>query len=168
MTDLEKLLAIKEIRQLRPKYWRLIDAKQFDQLEELFTEDAWFDSVDAVCDPVKGQYPGFPVFPVSYGRANLIQRIIDGMPPELQSSHMGNTGEIEITSDTTAKGVSSLYDRLLIPGVLAASGYGYYFDEYEKVDGKWRIKGTVLKRKRVVFEDDLGNGVDLSGKNTDT
>ena len=35
MTDLEKLLAIEEIRQLRPKYFRVIDAKEFDQLEEL-------------------------------------------------------------------------------------------------------------------------------------
>lgn len=66
MTDLEKLLAIEEIRQLRPKYFRVIDAKEFDQLEELFTPDAWFDSQDAVKDPIKGQYPRLshrPCFP---------------------------------------------------------------------------------------------------------
>ena len=68
MTDLEKLLAIEEIRQLRPKYFRVIDAKEFDQLEELFTPDAWFDSQDAVKDPIKGQYPGFPIAPLSRGQ----------------------------------------------------------------------------------------------------
>lgn len=78
MTDLEKLLAIEEIRQLRPKYFRVIDAKEFDQLEELFTPDAWFDSQDAVKDPIKGQYPGFPIAPVSRGREAVVQGIIDG------------------------------------------------------------------------------------------
>ncbi len=161
MTDLEKLLAIEEIRQLRPKYFRVIDAKQFDELEEIFTPDAVFDSREAVADPIKGQYPGFPVSPVSVGREAVVQGIIAGMPEALQSCHMGHTGEIEILSDTTAKGVIPFSDRLIIPGVLATAGYGYYFDEYEKIDGKWRIKSAVLKRKRVIFEDDLGNGVAL-------
>ena len=161
MTDLEKLLAIEEIRQLRPKYFRVIDAKQFDELEEIFTPDAVFDSREAVADPMKGQYPGFPVSPVSVGREAVVQGIIAGMPEALQSCHMGHTGEIEILSDTTAKGVIPFSDRLIIPGVLATAGYGYYFDEYEKIDGKWRIKSAVLKRKRVIFEDDLGNGVAL-------
>ena len=161
MTDLEKLLAIEEIRQLRPKYFRVIDAKQFDELEEIFTPDAVFDSREAVADPIKGQYPGFPVSPVSVGREAVVQGIIAGMPEALQSCHMGHTGEIEILSDTTAKGVIPFSDRLIIPGVLATTGYGYYFDEYEKIDGKWRIKSAVLKRKRVIFEDDLGNGVAL-------
>ncbi len=161
MTDLEKLLAIEEIRQLRPKYFRVIDAKQFDELEEIFTPDAVFDSREAVADPIKGQYPGFPVSPVSVGREAVVQGIIAGMPEALQSCHMGHTGEIEILSDTTAKGVIPFSDRLIIPGVLATAGYGYYFDEYEKIGGKWRIKSAVLKRKRVIFEDDLGNGVAL-------
>ena len=161
MTDLEKLLAIEEIRQLRPKYFRVIDAKQFDELEEIFTPDAVFDSREAVADPIKGQYPGFPVSPVSVGGEAVIQGNIAGMPEALQSCHMGHTGEIEILSDTTAKGVIPFSDRLIIPGVLATAGYGYYFDEYEKIDGKWRIKSAVLKRKRVIFEDDLGNGVAL-------
>lgn len=164
MTDIEKLLAIEEIRQLRPKYWRIIDAKEFDELLGLFTEDAWFDSHEALMDPIKGQYPGFPMSPVSTGREELINGIIAGMPPELQSCHMGNTGEIEITSDTTARGIIPFTDRLIIPGVVATAGYGYYYDDYEKVDGKWYIKGGTLRRKRVLFEDELGNGVDLSGK----
>ena len=116
MTDLEKLLAIEEIRQLRPKYFRVIDAKQFDELEEIFTPDAVFDSREAVADPIKGQYPGFPVSPVSVGREAVVQGIIAGMPEALQSCHMGHTGEIEILSDTTAKGVIPFSDRLIIPG----------------------------------------------------
>lgn len=161
MTDIEKLLAIEEIRQLRPRYFRVIDAKQFDELEDLFTPDACFDSREAVYDPIKGQYPGFPVSPVSKGREEVIKGIIAGMPDTLQSCHMGNTGEIEVLSDTTARGIIPFSDRLIIPGVLATAGYGYYYDEYEKLDGKWRIKSGTLKRKRVIFEDDLGNGVAL-------
>ena len=74
---------------------------------------------------------------------------------------MGHAGEFEITSDTTATGIVPLSDRLLLPGVLASAGYGYYYDEYEKVDGKWKIKKGTLKRKRVLWEDELGNGVKL-------
>ena len=161
MTDIEKLLAIEEIRQLRPKYFRVIDAKDFGALESLFTKDAWFDSREALMDPIKGQYPGFPVSPVSTGRDEIIAGIIAGMPPQLQSCHMGNAGEIEITSEASAKGIIPFSDRLVIPGVVATAGYGYYYDEYEKIGGKWYIKGGTLKRKRVIFEDDLGNGVDL-------
>ena len=46
-----------------------------------------------------------------------------------------------------------------MPGALASAGYGYYYDEYVKEDGKWVIAGATLKRKRVIFEDDKGNGV---------
>lgn len=164
MTDIEKLLAIEEVRQLRPKYWRIIDAKEFDKLKEVFTEDAVFDSHEALYDPIKGYYPGFPVAPVYRGRDAVIQGIIDGMPPTLQSCHMGNIGEIEITSDTTAKGIIPFVDKLLIPDVVAATGYGYYFDDYEKVNGKWYIKESTIRRKRVVFEDNTGNAIDLKGE----
>lgn len=162
MTDIEKLLALEEIKQLRPRYFRLIDAKKFDELDDLFTEDTIFDSKDALRDPIKGQYPGFPESPVSVGKKAVIEGIIAGLPEALQSCHMGHVGEFEITSDTTATGIVPLSDRLLLPGVLASAGYGYYFDEYEKVDGKWKIKKGTLKRKRVLWEDELGNGVKLS------
>lgn len=159
MTDLEKLLAIEEIRQLRPKYFRLIDSKNFEELPSVFSKDTWFDSSDAICDPIKGQYPGFPKAEIARGRDAVVQSIIAGLPPALQSCHMCNVGEIEITSDTTAKGIIGLTDRLLMPGALASAGYGYYYDEYVKEDGKWVIAGATLKRKRVIFEDDKGNGV---------
>jgi len=164
MTDLEKLLALEEIKQIRPRYFRACDEKLFDEFDDMFTEDAVFDSREAVTDPVKGIYPGFPESPVSVGKKAIIEGLIAGLPESLQSCHMGHVGEFEITSDTTAKGIVPLSDRLVIPGVLATAGYGYYYDEYEKVDGKWKIKSSVLKRKRVIFEDDLGNAVDLSGK----
>ena len=89
MTDIEKLLAIEEIRQLRPRYFRVIDAKQFDELEDLFTPDACFDSGKRCTTPLRASTPGFPVSPVSKGRDEVIKGIIAGMPDTLQSCHMG-------------------------------------------------------------------------------
>ena len=61
------------------------------------------------------------------------------------SIHHGHAPEIEITSDTTAKGRWQLYDCICnIPAKTAFMGWGYYEDEYVKEQGKWKIKITKI------------------------
>jgi hypothetical protein len=153
MQEIERLAAIEEIKQLRARYWRLIDNKDYGNLGELFAPDAWFDSAEALFDPVKGHCPGTTPAEVWRTRDVIAKNIAAGMPEGLQSAHMGHTPEIAITSETTATGIHPFNDRLILPGVLAYNGYGYYQDTYEKIDGKWLIKTSKIKRLRVVFDE---------------
>lgn len=154
MDTAERLAAIEEIKQLRAKYWRCIDAKQFDDIADLFTEDAWFDSSEAQFDPVLGQQPGSEPAELWSTRQVIVDKIRAGMPEGLQSAHMGHTPEVEILTDTTASAIHPFNDRLTMPGILSFNGYGYYYDTYEKgTDGKWRVKTCTIKRLRVVFDE---------------
>ena len=81
--------------------------------------------------------------------------ITAAMPDTLQSVHMGHTPEVEITSDTKAKAIHPFNDHLTIPDVLTYNGYGYYYDTYEKIGGKWMIKTSQIQRLRVVFSEQL-------------
>jgi len=151
MDMLEKLVAIEEIKQLKARYFRLIDTKQFEQLEDVFTPDAVFDFGKAFCDPVLGQMPGTSTSDPLIGREAVIKGVIDGMPPVLQSIHMGYTPEVEITSGTTAKAIHPATYRPLIPGAFSANCYGYYHETYEKIDGRWMIKTSTIQPLRVIF-----------------
>jgi hypothetical protein len=62
------------------------------------------------------------------------------------SAHQGHNPEIEITSDTTARGVWLLNDRLIVQTIATMNAWGYYEDEYVKVSGEWKKKGTKLTR----------------------
>ena len=67
------------------------------------------------------------------------------------SVHQGHNFELEFTSDTTAKGIWSMTDRLYFPpgGEFSLmTGYGHYHETYEKV-GHWMLKTTRITRIRV-------------------
>lgn len=51
MDQVEKLLAIEEIKQCKARYWRAIDSKDFDLLRTVFADDIVFDLSDSTRDP---------------------------------------------------------------------------------------------------------------------
>jgi len=151
MNDLERLLAIEDIRQLKTRYFRAIDTHDWDLLATVFAEDAVFDATESTYDPV---YPekGGPEGSPWVGRAQIIQQIKDALT-EANSAHHGHVSEIEITSDTTARGIVPMEDNVRrIDGSIILRGYGYYHETYEKVDGAWQIKTSRIQRLRT----DLG------------
>ena len=64
--------------------------------------------------------------------------------------HQGHMPEIEITSETTARGIWALEDSIWWT-VNEMHGYGHYHETYEKVDGSWKIKSSRLTRLKVDF-----------------
>ena len=68
-----------------------------------------------------------------------------------QSAHHGHVPEIEILSDTEARGIWPMEDVVLNRG-FAFRGYGHYRETYEKVAGEWRIKTSQITRLRIVVE----------------
>ena len=113
MNDLEKLLALEEIRTLKARYFRCIDTKSFDELATVFAPDAVFDFREANRDPVLGNPRGTVEPEPVEGQANIIAAIAEALKTA-QSAHHGHMPEIELTSDTTAKGIWPMEDVVLI------------------------------------------------------
>jgi SnoaL-like domain len=68
--------------------------------------------------------------------------------------HHGHCPEIEITSDTTAKGIWAMEDVIRWSeesdcALRALRGYGHYLETYERVGGDWLIKTLKLTRLKV-------------------
>jgi hypothetical protein len=142
MSDVERLLAIEQIKQLKARYFRCIDTKDWACLEAVYAPDAqvtFLSSPDTDPSSVKP----------TVGRENITASQIRSLTP-LRTVHHGHMPEIEITSPTTARGIWAMED--IIQGPAAANptkGYGHYHETYERIDGQWKIKTLLLTRLRM-------------------
>lgn len=148
VNDLERvsvLWEIEQIKQLKARYFRLLDTKQWDQWQDLFTE-----SCRIYCLPDPDQYlDGSDAF------ATFAQDVLAAGT----SVHFGHMPEITILSPTEATGIWSMFDYIDADPSdgepLQFRGYGHYHEEYVKgVDHSWRIASMRLTRLRV---DDSGS-----------
>jgi uncharacterized protein (TIGR02246 family) len=143
--SVDELADIEAIKQLKARYFRLMDTKQWDAWGELFTPDCRLYS-----EPGGGR-PGIEWV----GRDEIVERNRAALEGS-RSVHHGHMPEIEITGPTTARGVWAMYDFLTWNGAgcRAYEGYGHYQETYEKQDGAWRIKSLRLTRLRAEFRGD--------------
>lgn len=135
-----------QIRDLKARYCRYADTKQWEEVGRLFTDDAVmrFYNVDG---SLANEVPAAEFAGTIGGRVGA------GQPIHHLFSH-----EIAFTSDTTATGVWAMedlifHDRQAHPDAPFTSmhGFGHYHDSYRKADGVWRIAGSRLTRLRVDF-----------------
>ncbi|GAA4591941.1 nuclear transport factor 2 family protein [Planotetraspora phitsanulokensis] len=132
---LRRLRDVEEIKQLKARYFRHVDAKDWDACRELFTADARID--------IGGTVRTLDEF-VSVTRAWLGDAV---------SVHSGSMPEIEITGPDEATGIWSMHDYIAFPddghAPRGMHGYGHYHERYRRVDGRWRIHTTRLTRLRI-------------------
>ncbi len=143
LSDVERLLAIEEIGQLKARYFRCLDTKDWACIATLFTPDA-----TAVYNVEGSGDLATPDNPVTGndGIAAFIERAVE----HLTTVHHGHMPEIEITSPTTATGIWAMEDILQVPdGENLVQGWGHYHETYERRDGRWQIKTLRLTRLRV-------------------
>lgn len=140
MTELEELKArvaaledIEAIRSLRNKYFRCLDGKLWNEMEECFVED------------VSASYFNGEIN--LKGKDALIDFFRQGLSDSLVCIHHGHHPEIERTSDATARGTWGLYNYLIDKthnrGQRVA---GVYQDEYVKQNGTWKIRSIVCNQ----------------------
>ncbi|MGE0667520.1 MAG: nuclear transport factor 2 family protein [Sphingomonadales bacterium] len=153
MTDVERLLAIEEIKQLKARYFRGLDTKDWDLYAGVFTEDATIDvrgSTDASEDASQAAIDGFDDEAVITGgeaMAAFVAKITVGTT----TAHHGHMPEIDVLSPTTARGIWAMEDRLWqAPGAPARlmHGWGHYHETYEKRDGRWLIASMRITKLR--------------------
>lgn len=140
MDRFEKLQAIEDIRNLKARYFRFMDTKQWDLLAGLFTPDM------QVLSPGGGIWlRGGAAFAASL--RNSLEHSV--------SIHQGLTAEIEIIDSENAKAIWAMQDiiewedRHPREGWKSIVGRGHYHDTYRKTDGNWQIATLSLTRLRL-------------------
>ena len=134
MDDAATLLEIESIKQLKARYCRHLDTKDWASWRGLFTDDFRSDTAKAGGKLIVGADPF-----VAFTRKSLGDRA---------TVHQVHAPEIELTSSTTARAVWALEDVVrLAPGV-NLRGYGHYTETYTKIDGRWLIAESTLTRLR--------------------
>lgn len=142
MTDIERLVAIEEIKNLKARYFRCMDTKDWTGFQAVFAPDATADFTREGGDRSRSS---------ATGAANVTKLIKDLVAPAL-TIHHGHMPEIELTSATTARGVWAMEDLIWWPEGSRRKtlhGFGHYHETYEKIDGRWFIKTLRLTRLRV-------------------
>jgi uncharacterized protein (TIGR02246 family) len=134
---MEELMEIERIKQLKARYFRTMDSKDWKGMRQVFADDVVMDTTESGGNLIEGA-----------------DEFMDFLEPTLRDAitvHHGHMPEIEITSDTTARGVWALQDTILWPNGTRMVGYGHYHEAYEKVEGQWRIKSSTLTRLHTDF-----------------
>jgi hypothetical protein len=142
---------IEAIKQLKARYFRFVDTKQWDRWGELFTEDAVLDVPVNRAEPLVGRR----------AITDRVRRNLNAMV----TIHHGHMPEIEILGSDRARGIWPMYDRLLTttsqftadraaPGFGPRyEGFGHYVEEYAKAEsGSWRIARCTLRRLHLETE----------------
>jgi len=142
MTDIEKLLAIEEIKRLKAKYFYYFDYKDWARWKaEVWAPDARLEVPEISMD-------------VS-GVDNLIAWCVESAGNQI-STHHGHMPIIDILSGDMAKGIWAMEDILRHPkdqpskhGFIYLHGFGHYHETYVRLAAGWRIKSTRLTRLHV-------------------
>lgn len=159
--SVEQLLAIEHIRQLKARYCRAVDTKDWQELAAVFTEDAEFDvrnsrrngdDASTVSEVLDDTF-------LIRGRDNIIN-FIRKRAAGVVTVHHGHTAEIDILSACTARAIVPMEDRnRRIEGgkvVYELWGYGHYRETYQREPGgRWQIETLKLTRLRVDITGDF-------------
>jgi SnoaL-like domain len=150
MNEIERLTAIEQIKQVKARYFRGVDSCDGGLVRALLAEDCVLDCRGCCTDPTTERdfIPAMNV--ILRGRDSWRS---DGMSRfGIVSVHQGHNVEIEFTSDTTAKVVWSMTDRLYFPpgsDFAVMTGYGHYHETYVKIGQQWQIQTMRFTRIRV-------------------
>src|SRR4051794_13639268 len=118
MSDLDDIEAIK---QLKARYFRGMDTKQWDEMKEVFAPDVQVD--------MRNEGGG-----MQEDRDSFMEMLVANIA-EVVTVHHGHMPEITITSPTTATGIWAMEDKLRWPEgspIRNMHGYGHYHETYEK------------------------------------
>ena len=137
---------IEQLKQLKARYFRLMDQKHWDEWNAVFTDD-----VTAVYQGVPGANKSAGLTELHCnGRTDLVAKV-SGFLSRGISIHHGHMPEIELTTATTARGIWAMVDYLLLPE-FTFKGYGHYNEDYVKENGQWKMKRILLTRLHCELE----------------
>ena len=128
---------IEAIKQLKARYFRTMDTKDWAGMRQVFADDVVMDTSSSGGGVITG--------------ADEFLAFLEPMLADVVTVHHGHMPEIELTSDTTATGIWSMEDMLRWPEGNELHAYGHYHETYVKIDGRWKIATSTLTRLRSDF-----------------
>lgn len=130
LADPALLLEIEAIRQLKYRYLRHLDCKEWDDFAACFVAEATADYGGLAFDSRRAI--------VDYMRTNV--------GPGVVTLHQAHHPEITVAADR-ARGRWYLEDRVLVPEHrFVLEGAAFYTDDYVRTDDGWRILRTSYVR----------------------
>lgn len=148
MDDTARLVAIEAISQLKARYFRAIDTKDWGLLRTCFADDVTIDFTAGEATELRETIGLVPVTGADESVA-WIEKVCD----RAVTTHHGHMPEIDVTTADTATGIWPMWDRLEYlraedSPLRVVDGVGHYHETYERVSGDWRIKTLRLTRLR--------------------
>jgi len=133
--DIQRLMDIEAIKQLKHAYFRCVDTANLEELATLFHED------------VQVHFRGGGYEWKLNGRQEYVDNIGMAFSREAVGQHNAHHPEIQILSETEATGMWYLADNMWILNHNAlTTGTALYWDRYQKVNGRWLIRETNYER----------------------
>ena len=129
---------IEAIKQLKARYFRTMDTKDWDGMRQVFTDGVVMDTSESGGGVVTG--------------ADEFMAFLRDVLADAVTVHHGHMPEITLTSDTTATGVWAMEDTIRWPDGTKLHGFGHYHETYEKQDAGWRIKTMTITRLHRLVE----------------
>ena len=133
--DIQRLMDIEAIKQVKHAYCRCIDTCNLEELATLLHED------------VSVHFKGGNYEWKFEGRQQYLDNIGMSFSKEAIGQHNAHHPEIQILSDTEATAIWYLADNMwILNHKLLTRGTVLYWDRYLKVDGRWLIRDTRYER----------------------
>jgi SnoaL-like domain len=134
------VLALEEIRNLKARYCRFLDTKDWHSFAALFTAEAVLDvRADTGMDPF-------------VGRDVLIAQI-RRVVTDATTVHQVHTPEIELLGPDEATAIWAMQDRIVWAdgkffkaGIKSITAFGHYHERYFRRAGEWQIASVKLTR----------------------
>jgi hypothetical protein len=145
---------IEAIRQVKARYFRYLDTKQFDKWRGIFTDDCSFDGLTR-------PYQSTDEF---------VEGCREWLGPAV-TVHHGHTPEVVLTGADSARAITAMFDWVEFEeprtegwaaGIRGFTGYGHYEEKYRREDGVWKIAFMRLTRLRLTaitspWQEELGS-----------
>lgn len=142
MDMLAKLEAYEAIRNVKARYCRYLDTKDWEGLASIFTEDMVLDVQEDT---------GKPPFEGREAALGTIRWSVQ----DAKTAHQIHFSEIELDGDE-AHVITPMEDRVVwapgkspLPGVASITGFGHYRERYVRENGAWKIAHLKLTRLHV-------------------
>jgi 3-hydroxyisobutyrate dehydrogenase-like beta-hydroxyacid dehydrogenase len=138
-TALYRHADLEAIKQLKARYFRFIDTKDWASFRELFTEDCQHHLPEGA--------------PIPFMTNDDYFAMIEQILTPATTTHHGHTPEITFSGEREAEGIWAMFDYVQGDGPRGRTsimGWGHYIETYRKGDdGRWRISSKRNERLRL-------------------
>jgi hypothetical protein len=133
--DIQRLMDLEAIKQLKHAYFRCIDTANMEELATLFH------------DEVEVHFIGGSYEWQTSGKSEYLKNIGVSFSSQSIGHHNGHQPEIQLLSPTEATGIWYLADSMwILNHNVRTHGTALYWDRYIKENGRWLIRNSNYER----------------------